>query len=139
MNWRTRNFICGSGYLDALKVRLLDVILEQNPNPLGMAVRVFRHLNIRDAKRVTPTAAEYLANCTSRYSYDEIRNSEIRSYGNSVIEAATYKFFERLKKNESMEMHARFQATSESLKREGISLSYRQSEWNFDDTAVDDR
>lgn len=137
MNWRTRNFIYREGYLNELKARLLDIVLEQNPNPLGMAVRVFRHLGTKDARKVTSAAAEYLANCTSRYSYDVIRDSEIRSYGNSTIEPAIYKFFAELKRNEYMDIQTRFKETSEKLKREGTTLSYRQSEWNFDKTLND--
>jgi hypothetical protein len=132
MNWRTRSFIYKEGYLDALKSRVLDIVLEQNPNPLGMAVRVFRHLSIKDARKVTPAAAEYLANCTSRYSFDEVKNSEIRSYGNTAIKAVTYRFFEKLKKNENMEIHSRVEAATESLKRE-VELSSEQCEWSFDE------
>lgn len=137
MNWRTRNFIYRDGYLNELRARELDIVLEQNPNPLGMAVRVFRHLGMKDATKVTSTAAEYLANCTSRYSFDEIKDSEINSYGNSAIEPGMYRFFEEFKKNEKMEMRTRFEATCESLKRQGISSSYRQIEWNFENIVND--
>jgi hypothetical protein len=132
MNWRTRTFIYRDGYLAELKSRLLDIVLEQNPNPLRMAVRVFRHLSVKDARQVTSSAAMYLANCTAQYSFDVIHNEEIRSYGNAAIELLIYKFFERIKENEDLEMRARFETASESLKKEGIAVPYRQSEWNFD-------
>jgi hypothetical protein len=137
MNWRTRTFIYRDRYLDELKSRLLDIVLEHNPNPLGMAVRVFRHLSVKDARQVTLSAAIYLANCTAQYSFDEIHNKEIRSYGNAAIELPIYRFFERIKENESLEMHARFRTASESLMKEGIAVPNRQSEWNFE--IVDNR
>ena len=53
MNWRNRTFVCRNDYLSSLRTRVLDVVLQQNPNPLAMAVRVFRHLSIKDARQVT--------------------------------------------------------------------------------------
>lgn len=138
MNWRTRTFIYREGYLADLRSRLLDIVLEQNPNPLGMAVRVFRHLSVKDARQVTSSAAMYLANCTAQYRFDDIHSKELRTYGNAAIELPLYRFFERIKENESLEMHARFARASESLKKEGIALPYRQVGWNFDDL-VDSR
>ena len=131
MNWRTRRFVCREGYLDSIKERNLDIVLEQNPNPIGMAVRVFRHLCIKDAKKITISAAEYLANCTSKYSFDEIRESEIHSYGNTLIKFAIYKFFEGLKQHENLEIQERIRTVSTILKNEGMALSSRQFEWNF--------
>jgi len=133
MNWRTRTFVCRDDYLSSLQSRILDVVLRQNPNPLGMAVRVFRHLGVKDARQVTASAAEYLADCTTRYSFDELRKSEIRSYGNASIELSIYNFFEILKKNEHLEMRERFQAASERARNEGIATPRRQAEWSFDD------
>jgi|KBSMisStandDraft_5_1062788.scaffolds.fasta_scaffold356759_2 hypothetical protein len=138
MNWRTRTFIYRDGYLSELRSRLLDIVLEQNPNPLGMAVRVFRHLSVKDARQVTSSAAMYLANCTAQYSFEAIHNKEMRSYGNAAIELPIYRFFERIKENENLEMHARFETAIESLKKEGIAVPNRQSEWNFENI-VDNR
>jgi hypothetical protein len=45
----------------------LDVVLEQNPNPAGMAMRVFRHLCLKEALSITPKAITYLANCTALF------------------------------------------------------------------------
>jgi hypothetical protein len=132
MNWRTRNFIYRKGYLESLRERLLDIVLEANPNPFGMAVRVFRHLCIKDAKKISPAAAVYLANCTNLYTFEDIAHSEIRSYGNSFIDLATYKFFERLKIFENLDIRTRFDAASESLEMEGIKRFPRQGAWLFE-------
>lgn len=126
MNWRTGNFIYRDGYLDELSSRVLDIVLEQNPNPIGMAVRVFRHLCTKDARGITPAVVDYLSNCTDNYSFIEIKTSEFSSYGNSVIEPAIYKFFAKLKKYEALEMRARFKTASEQLRLEGATLSSQQ-------------
>ncbi len=96
MNWRTRLFIHRPNYLERLRARVLDIVLENNPNPLGMAVRVFRHLSLKDARKVTVAAAEYLSQSANRYSFDLIHESELRSYGNSVVEQKTHRFFKHL-------------------------------------------
>jgi len=132
MNWRTRNFICGEDYLNQINSKLLDIVLEKNPNPLGMAVRVLRHLCIKDAHKITPSAANYLATCTSIFTFGEIKRSEIRSYGNSEIEPAIYKLFEHFKRYEHLEIRERFKNSTDHLKKLGVSLPFRQNRWNFD-------
>jgi hypothetical protein len=118
MNWRTRSFVYRKDYLEAIQSRVLDIVLEKNPNPLGMAVRVFRHLCLKDARKITPSAAKYLANCTKTYSFDDIKDGEIRSYGNSVIEPAIYRLFEHLEACEDLDIHLQFSIASDILKKE---------------------
>lgn len=118
MNWRTRSFICRENYLETIKSRVLDIVLEENPSPLGMAVRVLRHLYLKDAKKITSSAAKYLINCTKTYNFDELKSKEVSSYGNSVIEPNLYKFFEHLKANEDLDFQKRFDLASKTLKKE---------------------
>jgi hypothetical protein len=115
MNWRTGSFVCQPTYLDELRTRALDIVLEANPNPMGMLVRVFRHLCSKDASRA---AAKFLADSTLRHSYEEIRREEIRSYGNSLIEPAMYKLFERMNDTEDCDISQRFRSASDMLRRE---------------------
>lgn len=105
MSWRTRQFICRKNYFEEINSRVLDVVLEKNPNPLGMAIRVFRHFCLKDAKKITPSAVRYLANCAKSYSFEEIKNAELRSYDNPIIERIMHRFFEQIdaSKNESID------------------------------------
>jgi len=112
MNWRTRNFICRKNYFEEIKSRALDIVLEKNPSPLGMAVRVFRHLCLKDAKKITPFAARYLANSTKNYSFEEIKNAEIKSYGNTVIKSAIYRFFENIDTSKKQSLEHQFSIAS---------------------------
>jgi hypothetical protein len=96
MNWRTGAFVCRQRYLEDLREGTLDVVLVANPNPLGMIVRVFRHLCAKDARRVTRAAARFLADATAAYSYSEIASEERRSYGNAKIRLDIYRLFERM-------------------------------------------
>ncbi len=132
MNWRTGSFLCRPHYLRDINERLLDIVLDRNPNPLGMAVRVFRHLCIKDARKITISAAEYLARCTNKYSFNKLQEAEIRSYGNSAIDMATYKFFEFLRKHDELEMRERFAAATDQLSRDHVIISAKQFGWSFD-------
>jgi len=136
MNWRTKNFVSRNGYLESLKERKLDVVLEKNPNPIGMAVRVLRHLCMKEPRQITPKAIEYLARCTTSYSFAELKQTEIRSYRNTVIEHAYYRWFELLMSAEQLEFSERLCVATDSLKNEGISLSSKQDEWCFDTDSI---
>lgn len=118
MNWRDRTFVHADSYLDEINSRVLDVV-EENPNPLGMAVRVFRHLCQKDARKITQSAAEYLAHCADTYSFEVIRSAEIRSHGNSVIQPAIYRLFEHLRDAEDqLNIRSRYSIASDLLKKE---------------------
>lgn len=96
MNWRTRTFIYRKNYFEEVYARALDVVLEENPNPLGMAVRVLRHLSLKDARKISARATRYLMACTRSYSFEAIHDAEVSSYRNAVIERNLYRFFEAI-------------------------------------------
>lgn len=118
MNWRTRNFVHRRRYFEELRTRTLDLVLEENPNPRGMAVRVFRHLCLKDAKTITARLARYLARCANHYQFEEIRSAEIKSYGNSVIEKPVYRFFEVLDPSDAESLSHNWSVASDIIKRE---------------------
>lgn len=96
MGWRSKKVFAREGYFEDLKARRLGLVLEANPNPLGMAVRVFRHLVLKDARQVTAGAAEYLARCANHYSFTELREAERRGFGCPVIKEEVVEFFKLL-------------------------------------------
>jgi hypothetical protein len=118
MNWRTKNFVHKDNYLDQIQSRVLDIVLEQNPDPKGMAVRVFRHLCLKDAASLTSKAIIYLANSTALFSLQDLFEREIKSYGKSVIEPLLYKFCAHLKANEGLDMTQRITVAGEHTRRE---------------------
>lgn len=126
MNWRTRRIICHEDYLEKLSKRILDIVLKPNPNPLGMAVRVFRHLSITDPSAISHKAVEYLTQVTRRYSYLQLVESEVRSYGNQVIDQAVYHFFAKLALYEGMSFQESWDIAERSLLGEGIRLANLQ-------------
>ena len=96
LNWRTKRIICNPDYFRQIKGRVMDVVLTENPNPLGAAVRAFRHLCLKDAKRLTTRAAKYLADAAHEYPDETIIKSEIDSYRDSIIDPAILGFFRHM-------------------------------------------
>lgn len=122
MNWRTGTFIFRNNYFEDLKNRFLDIVLKENPDPLGMAVRVFRHFCLKDAKQISPSAAEYLADCTKAYSFDEIIKREKRSYGNNFIEPNVYQFFSEVRKADGADLASRYNIARDIMEKK-LSLT----------------
>jgi len=118
MNWRTKEIICRDNYFEELNLRVLDVVLEENPNPLGMAVRVFRHLCTKDAKKITWNAAKFLAKSGRKYSFKELKDAELESYSDSVIEPAIYAFFRQIDPTKKESPQHQFNIASDIVKRE---------------------
>ena len=96
MNWRTKNFIYGENYFNELENRSLKVLLEDNPNPLGMLVRVFRHMYLKEAKKIEGGSIKYIANAVKQFSYDEIRAYEFKSYNSNLIDSRLFSLFSAL-------------------------------------------
>lgn len=133
MSWKSGRFICSDNYLCMLENRVLDIVLEKNPNPLGMVTRVFRHFCLKDARKITPKAAEFLARSANKYSFNEIKKSELRSYGDSVIESAVYEFFECFGEGHGLGVEARFKLAEDAVRKRNVALSCTQFEWKFED------
>lgn len=103
MSWSTKEFICKDNYLPFLQERILDLVLEENPNPLGMAVRVFRHIAMKDASKAGISVYKYLAEVTSRYTFNELKELELKSYGSNKIDYKYYRYFEMARKFNHLE------------------------------------
>ncbi|GLO56576.1 hypothetical protein PPUJ20066_26120 [Pseudomonas putida] len=126
MNWRTKEFICHDDYLIELRNRNMQIVLESNPNPLGMAVRVFRHLCSKDARSIAPHVVEYLADSTEKYTFLQLSNSEISSYGDTIIEPAVYNFFEKIKSYDAVDTQNKFKMAAMDLALKGTTLTFTQ-------------
>lgn len=131
MNWRTKSFIHKESYFPDLRDRRLDVVLLQNPNPCGMAVRVFRHLCSKDAHKVSARAMEYLCSVTREFSLQRLVSAELGSYGRSVIEPAIYRFFEELSVFERDELREAAEFVGVEMKEEGYMLTSTQFHLNI--------
>ncbi len=118
MNWRTGAFIHRTNYFDEISARKLDIVLKENPNNLGMAVRVFRHLSLKDAKKITASAAEFLAKCANVYAFEELNKYELYSYRNAVIEPILFKFFKEIDISDERGIEYQFSIASSIIEKE---------------------
>ena len=118
MNWRSKKFIFRENYFEDINSRVIDVILEENPNPIGMAVRVFRNLYIKEAMKIRESALNYLTKTAKTYSFEIIRNSEIQSYGEAVISKELHRFFEEIDTSHKLDIPHQFCLASRIVKQE---------------------
>lgn len=97
MNWRTKEVICDEKYFDDINGRVLDVKLFENPDPEGMLVRILRHFHLKDAKKFSKRAIEYLTLLTNEIEFEDLNRREKKSYGENIIDEKEYSFFKGLK------------------------------------------
>ena len=122
LNWRTGEVICPPDYFSDIQRCLMDVVLPENPNPLGAAVRVFRHLCSRRAE-LTVKAAKYLSDAARNYSPETIVRTEKASYSQRVIDPVVPRFFEQLDTSSDTEMQRQlYEAMPRRLKETSSSF-----------------
>jgi hypothetical protein len=119
MNWRSGSFVCAPTYLEQIRDRVLDIVLPDNPNPLGTAVRVFRHLCMKDARKLSVAAARFLGEAAQSYSYSDIRGEELRAYGSVEVLEPIYRLFQHVGADErGVEIGERYGIAVELVRRE---------------------
>ena len=104
LNWRTGVVICPPNYFFDIQRCLMDVVLTKNPNPLGAAVRAFRHLCSKEAE-LTENAARYLGDAAKLYSPEAIVRKEIASYPGRMIDPVVLRFFEQMDTSSDAVIH----------------------------------
>jgi len=93
MNWSTKSFIYKPDYFKNIHERIMDIVLETNPNPLGMLTRVLRHILLKDAQYITYETISYLSKTTKSYTFNEIHTYERNSYPYCIIDSYTFDIF----------------------------------------------
>lgn len=131
MNWRSREVICDSSYLESLERKKMDIVLLHNPNPKGAAVRVFRHLCLKDARSITQSTALYLINTTKQFSLHELKEYELYSYSNTFIEPSIYELFKKAQEIEALSTRDRIDEAAKLLLMQGVAPSFKQMHWDF--------
>ena len=96
LDWRSKRIICDENYFVHINNQIMDVVLPENPNPLGAAVRAFRQLCMNFARQLTVRAAQYLGSSVQLYSSSTIMKSEAEHYDQRYIDPQILRFFENL-------------------------------------------
>ena len=87
--------IHGENYFRDLNERYLHVVLERNPNPLGMYVRIMRAYACKEAAVLSGKAAEVVSGGLKVYSFDDIRAYEQGHYRVQYIGESVYELFKK--------------------------------------------
>jgi hypothetical protein len=123
MNWRTKNILMNIEYIDDIRERHLDIVLTDNPDPIGMAVRVFRQISKKEARTITLKAAIYLAECAKIYNFETLMSRERDSYGLTTISIVDYKYFKENEFIQTKNSNQSFKLNFQTLRNEYIEAS----------------
>lgn len=92
-HWKDEKIICKGEYFKDLSSYYLDVVLDKNPNMLGMYTRVIRYCAGKAAaKEVSPRVVHLLKLAFEKYSKKELLEYEERSFKDQYLQNA----YERL-------------------------------------------
>ena len=78
------------GYLKDINDRYLDMVLEENPNPVGVSVRLLRAYVHKNARYLSPSAASAIRSAVRTYSFKELRGYEECHYISCYITRPAY-------------------------------------------------
>ena len=89
----TQTLYCSDGYVSELSSGYMDLVLKENPNPLGSIVRVLRNFAKHGARVPSNTLFFHLVSEVKRYSLDEILEHERSSFRDSYLDESLIKLF----------------------------------------------
>ena len=81
---------CKSSYFKDIQNGLLDVIFGDNPNPLGMYVRLMRACVDWPVSHLSERAREVVADALRTYSFDDLKSYEQEHYRRRYIDELAY-------------------------------------------------
>ena len=84
--------LCPPNYFDDLSRGYIDIVLGQNPNPLGMSVRLMRLYAEKQATVFSSQATTLLSAAMSRYTFEELSLYEGEHYVKRFIDRPTYDY-----------------------------------------------
>ena len=82
--------ICDDNYFRDIARGYLDVVLEVNPNPIGMYVRILRAHASGRVLRLSRRAADLLRQAMSVHSFEDFSSYESGHYGHCLIERRSF-------------------------------------------------
>ena len=85
-NWKDRKIICKDNYFDDISSYYLDIVLDKNPNELGMCVRLLRCCASKNYEvSISPAVSAFLRNALNQYSINELVDYEAKSFSDSYV------------------------------------------------------
>lgn len=96
LNWRSKEIICDRFYVRDIREGIMRIVLEANPDPLGAAVRAFRHLCLKDARKISIGTARFLSRAAKTYPFDVVRSEERSRFRSAAITLDVLEFFQKM-------------------------------------------
>ena len=95
-SWRTKRLHLAKGYLGDLQKGYLDVVLSDNPNYLGVLVRIIRYYMRKQVKIFSSNLACLVLDGINNYSADDVISYEWSSYDHVYINRRVIGHLERM-------------------------------------------
>ena len=87
--------MCKHGYFQDIQTGYLDVVFSENPNPLGMCVRVVRACIDWPVVRLSTRARDVVRQAIEAYSFEGLKSYEREHYRRQYIEEGPYEWVTR--------------------------------------------
>lgn len=102
-------------YFDDLNRRYLDVVLDSNPNPLGMYVRIIRTCICKDVSILSNRAFQLINEAITDYSFEDISLYERTHFPDSYVDRSAYDYFKNREHVEDSDMLLDLESTKGTL------------------------
>lgn len=89
-DWSNKKLIANENYVEDIQAGYLDVNLSENPNELGMIVKILRFCADPNFNTLSGDSLRYLRERTDKFTFDEIYEYEKRSYNQRLISVTLY-------------------------------------------------
>lgn len=94
-SWKKKRLFLSETYVDNLKKGYLDLVLKENPNRLGLLVRVLRYYAEKDANYLSSQLVDLISKELQKYSVGKILEYEHSSYKCSYISERLIVYIEK--------------------------------------------
>lgn len=96
-DWNEKALICKSDYIDNLKSRYLDIVLNDNPNSIGVLVRLLRTCASKEVHQISYNVSSLLMDGLRKHTYEDISSYELESYDDAFINSHLINYFKENK------------------------------------------
>jgi len=84
-SWQNKKLIYPDDYFKHLNSGYLDIVLDINPNELGLVIRILRHFVLKEANIFSPRLIQVLDEKLQKYDFNDISVQEQLSYRETYI------------------------------------------------------
>ncbi len=89
-SFEDKQIIAASSYLECLKIGELDIVMEYNPNPTGVLMRIIRSICDRQAQVLMPKIVKYLKRELPKWSATQIVSAQVDMLGKIYLSEFEY-------------------------------------------------